>query len=199
MATGYRQEVFNVLLAQLLQERGVITAPEDVLKATAKRGRRAPDVIVNFQGLRTALEGEVSDQPDASSRALDSARRRVEEGIAHIGVAIVYPAALRRVAFDSLKSQLENSLLGMAVVTEAEETGFTEATIDSLSGALRRAFDQLVQEDVVVRAVAALEAGVNGFAGVVKDRPGTAIRLAEILGIRKLSAEKESRPEEESA
>jgi hypothetical protein len=28
MNTGYRQEVFNVLLAQLLQERGVIAAPE---------------------------------------------------------------------------------------------------------------------------------------------------------------------------
>jgi hypothetical protein len=27
MADGYRQEVLNVLLAQLLQERGVISAP----------------------------------------------------------------------------------------------------------------------------------------------------------------------------
>lgn len=190
MTKGYRQEVFNVLLAQLLQERGVITAPEEILRATPERGRRAPDVIVNFHGLRTAIEGEVDDQPGAEVRALESARGRVEEGIAHIGVALVYPARLRSVAFDDLKSQLEDAPLRMAVVTEAEETGFTEAGIESLAGILRRAFDQLVREDVVVQAVTALEAGVNGFAGVVKESPGIAVRLAEILGIRKLPGEK---------
>lgn len=199
MANGYRQEVFNVLLAQLLQERGVITAPEKVLRATPDKRRRAPDVIVSFHGLRTAIEGEVSDQPGADNRALQSARKRVEEGIAHIGVAIVYPARLRTMAFDDLKLQLEDSPLRMAVVTEAGETGFSEGDINSLAGALRRAFDQLVQEDVVVHAVAALQAGVDRFAGVLKDSPGTAIRLAEILGIRKLPADKSSKPEEESA
>lgn len=198
MVNGYRQEVFNVLLAQLLQERGVITAPEEVLRATPERRRRAPDIIVNFHGLRTAIEGEVDDQSDADNRALESARGRVEEGIAHISVAIVYPARLRSVAFDDLKSQLEDSPLRMAVVTEAEETGFTEASIDSLAGALRRAFDQLVQEDVVARAVAALEAGIEEFASVLSDSPGTAVRLAEILGIRELPAEDNSKPEDES-
>ena len=42
------------------------------------------------------MEGEVDDQPDAKKRALESAEKRVEEGIAHIGVAVIYPAFLRR-------------------------------------------------------------------------------------------------------
>jgi hypothetical protein len=32
MKVGYRQEVFNVVLAQILQERGVISVPEKVIK-----------------------------------------------------------------------------------------------------------------------------------------------------------------------
>lgn len=77
MQVGYRQEVFNVVLAQILQERGVISVPEKVIKAVlAKQGaRRMPDVMVNFMGLRTVIEGEVSDQPEAKRKALESARR----------------------------------------------------------------------------------------------------------------------------
>ncbi len=65
MTDSYRQEVFNVLLAQLLQERGVIAAPENILKAGPERRRKMPDVIVHYQGLRLIIEGEVSDQPGA--------------------------------------------------------------------------------------------------------------------------------------
>ena len=47
---GYRQEVFNVLLAQLLQERGVISAPESIVRSGPEQARRMPDVIVSFHG-----------------------------------------------------------------------------------------------------------------------------------------------------
>lgn len=80
---GYRQEVFNFVLAQILQERGVISVPEKVIKAILSKQeyRRMPDVMVNFMGLRTVIEGEVSDQPDAKNRALKSAAKQVEDGI----------------------------------------------------------------------------------------------------------------------
>ena len=35
METGFREEVFNVLLAQILEEHGVISAPERIIKAGA--------------------------------------------------------------------------------------------------------------------------------------------------------------------
>ncbi len=71
MADGYRQEVLNVLLAQLLQERGVISAPENIIYLGADHKRRMPDVtIVNFQGLRTVIEAEVGGLPDAQNKAL---------------------------------------------------------------------------------------------------------------------------------
>jgi len=56
-----RQEVLNVILAQLLQERGLVAAPEEILRQPTKE-RRLPDVIIDFQGLRLAIEAEFGAQ-----------------------------------------------------------------------------------------------------------------------------------------
>jgi len=191
---GYRQEVFNVLLAQLLQERGVISAPEKIIQAGGER--KMPDVIVSFNGLRTAIEGEVGGKPDAAERALASARRRVEDGIAHIGVAVVYAEELRRADFTQLKAQLAASPLDIAIVTESQDTGFARGNVDYLESALRHAFEHLVHEDVVARAVAHLDAGIDVFARAVSDKRGIMEKMADILGIRELPS-KPARPEED--
>jgi hypothetical protein len=94
------------LLAQLLYKRGVISAPENIVKSNLGQGRRMPDVIVSFNGLRTAIEGEVGDHADAHQLALASARQRVEEGIAHIGAAVVYPERLRKSDSAALREML---------------------------------------------------------------------------------------------
>lgn len=196
MGNSYRQEVFNVLLAQLLQERGVITAPENIIKLSLKGERRMPDVIVNFNGLRTAIEGEIS-QPDAEKRALDSARKRVDEGIAHIGIAIIYPKRLRKVEFGDLKSELANSDLQIAILTESEDTGFTTGDVNYLESILRHTFEQLIREDVVGAAVAAINEGIESFATVIVDNEGVVGRMAQVLGIQELP-KKEPESEEDS-
>ncbi|MEW5720679.1 MAG: hypothetical protein AB1817_18785 [Chloroflexota bacterium] len=192
---GYRQEVFNVLLAQLLQKRGVISAPENIVRANA--ARRMPDVIVSFNGLRTAIEGEVGDHADAQQLALESARKRVEEGIAHIGIAIVYPEHLRQVEFGALEAKLAQSELAIAIVTESGDTGFVPGNVDYLESALRRAFEQLLQEDVVKRAADVIDAGIDRFAGALADKTGVAERIADALGIRALPERNRNAEEDE--
>ncbi len=183
MTQRYRQEVFNILLAQLLNERGIVSAPESILKTPTGQGRRMPDVLVDFHGLRTAIEGEVGDRPDAGERALASARNRVEEGIAHIGVAVVYPARLREVEFPDLKGQLAVSGLETAIVTESGTPEFFRGDVAHLGDALRRAFTQLVQEDVVAQAVAALDAGVERLALTVVTKKGVISRIVKVLNM----------------
>lgn len=197
MNPGYRQEVFNVLLAQLLQERGIVAAPENVLRASPTSNRRMPDVMVSFQGLRTIIEGEVDDQPNAREKALASVSKRVEDGIAHIGIAVIYPAFLRGVIFTTLKNSLEACDLSIAVVTESERTHFVTGDVNYLENALRRAFEHLVQEDVVAKAVAALEAGIEKFARELSTRVGDVGRVAEALGIRELEDSKAPTGEDE--
>ncbi len=181
---GFRQEVFNVLLAQLLQERKIISAPEEILSSPA--GRKMPDVLVEYLGLRTVIEGEVADQANAAEKALASGSKRIEDGIAHIALAVVYPENLRTTPFSELKPTLENSRLQAAVITEAGASGYGETNVDGLADFLRRAFEQLVQEDVVGQAVAVLEEGIEKFAAAVAGSPGIVSRIAEAMGVREL-------------
>lgn len=180
---GYREEVFNVLLALLLHQRGVVTAPEQSLRQAVEGRRRVPDVLVSFQGLRTVIEGKVGDRPDAAEEVLQQARERVNKGIAHIGIGVLYPAYLRGLPFSNLMDALASSTFQIAVYSEAGETGWTEGSLDYLADLLRRTFDQLVREDVVAKAVQALNVGVSDFARAAFTSAATVQRAVQILGI----------------
>jgi hypothetical protein len=199
MKPGYRQEVFNVILAQILQERGVISVPEKVIKAVLSKQeqRRMPDVMVNFMGLRTVIEGEVNDQPGAKNRSLESAAKRVEDGIAHIGIAVIYPAFLRQLELNQLKIQMAKCQYEVAVVAESEfgERGFNSGDVNYLAEILRNTFDQLVKEDVVSQAVALIDAGIEQIASAVSHCPGFAPNAAQALGIRALPPKKKAKDE----
>lgn len=186
MPGGFRQEVFNVVLAQLLRERGVITAPENMLNVGVDRNRRMPDLLVNYQGLRTAIEGEVASAT-AQQKAVESAGNRVREGIAHIGVAIVYPQRLRHGDFAMLRTDLQHAELDIAIVTESGNSGFVKGDVNYLASALSNTFDQLVNEDVVAQAVAELDAGIERFAGIMRTKPGIMDRIGIALDIHELT------------
>ncbi|MGA8572033.1 MAG: hypothetical protein ACLP7A_16205 [Desulfobaccales bacterium] len=198
METSSREEVFNVILAQILEEHGVISAPERIIKARPGVARKMPDVLVYFRGLRLIIEGKVDDTHNAEESALNSARQRVEEGLAHIGVAVVYPALLRKLEKPSqLKKGLENSELRVAIFNESGETGFSSANIKQLTNMLYQTFDQLVQEDVVSRATAILDEAVEKLAPVLAAIPDFPSEAAKILGIRALPSRKKRHKEEE--
>lgn len=192
MSADYRQEVFNVILAQILQERGFVSVPEGIIK-TFERQRRMPDVMVDFLGLRLMIEGEVSDQTGAEERALASARQRVEEGLAHLGVAVIYPAFLRKVNFEQLQSEIKECQLKVAVITESVESGYSLGNVDHLADVLGKTYEQLVKEDIVADAVALIDAAVEKAAAVVRHSPGFPEMAAKILGIRALPQKKKSR------
>ncbi len=163
MIDSRRQEVLDVTLAQVLNRRGIVAAPESVVYADSRR--RLPDVLVEYRGLRLMIEGEVDDQPNAEEKAFHAARRRLEEGLAHIGIAVVYPASLRDVPFERLFASLEVTRFTFAVLTESQANpAFVKGKFDDLTDALERAYDHLLHEDVVAEAVAVIDAVVEQFA-----------------------------------
>ncbi|MCH7697626.1 MAG: hypothetical protein IH865_01620 [Chloroflexi bacterium] len=178
----HREEVLNVLLAQLLHERGIASAPEQILQTTARQ-RRMPDVIVTFHGLRTVVEGKVDDHPGAAKEVRANAAQRVEEGVSHLAVALLYPKELRKTPFKDLKRGLEVAPLRIAVFSESGDTGWVEGNLEHLSQLLRRTYEQLVEEDVVARAVEVLSQAVEGFARAVLPEPGSVERAAQALGM----------------
>ncbi len=169
-----------------------------------------PDVLVDFQGLRVAIEGEF-DSPQADRKATKSALSRVEEGIAHMGVALVYPAPLRVTEgnIDELKRSLATTGLQFAIITETEASqktlplpfveasreevfSFVRGDINALADALRRSYDSLVKEEVLETAVGLLEQGIERFVSSLLRQPASTTRFASALGIRDLP--KSSKP-----
>jgi hypothetical protein len=193
-----RQEVLNVLLAQLLQERGLIAAPEQILRMP-EGARQLPDVLVDFRGLRLAIEAETG--MTRRNAAFQKAVSRVESGIAHIGVAVVYAPDIPRVAFDTMKALLEKSPLGYAVITESFVTGqqhfpfaaaepyFNTGTVNDLCDAVRRSYEELARDETLDRAVEIIEAAVERFLVALQIQPATIERMAETLNIGDLTGE----------
>lgn len=85
-----RQEVLNTELARLLCQQGLVALPEQRLKQG-----KMPDLLLPFRGFYLVIEAEVDDQLQAQDRAWRKAVERVEQGLAHLALALVYPAALR--------------------------------------------------------------------------------------------------------
>jgi hypothetical protein len=93
MSARQREEVLNVTLASLIAARGVPASPETITQ------KKMPDVIATFRGLRCAIEGKTGDVTNAQGVVSADARRRVEQGIAHLAIGVVYPKELRSTEF----------------------------------------------------------------------------------------------------
>lgn len=177
--------MLNVTLARLLDRRAVVSTPENILQ---QKERRMPDVLVSFQGLRAVIEGKVNDTPKAEEAALKAAKQRVEEGIAHIGMAVVYPRELRDSKnLTSLEKAMDKSQYRVAVTSESHTTPYTSGDINYIVDVLRRVFEELVKDETLTRAVEVISEGLKDFSNVVLPNPIVVQRLSDALGIHETS------------
>lgn len=173
-----REEVLNVTLAGCLAARGVAADPEVII-----RGRRMPDVIVVFRGLRCVIEGKISDVSNAHGLVAEDARRRVESGIAHFAIGAVYPEHLRTIPFAALAQHLNETDLDFFVHTENGAGDWRSGGIDALLAELKRSHETVVRDDVVVRSVDKLSFGMAAFSDYAFSYPAVCDRLIGVLGI----------------
>jgi hypothetical protein len=179
MAERHREEVLNTVLATCLGRRGVEADPETILR----NGRSRPDVIAVFRGLRCAIEGKVADTPQAKALVLSDAQGRIEQGIAHIAIAVVYPAPIRVADFAELSEVLGATALEFAVLTEAGEGAWHSGGLNDILAELRRAHDVIVRDDVLQQAVDTLSIGLTEVANALVNNKGACDRLIKVLGI----------------
>jgi len=181
---GFREEVLNVILAELLEQRGLVSVPERMRRVRSRRKRRSPDItIVDFWGIRVIIEGRVTDGPSVERNLSNDAKRRIEEGLCPICIAVLYPNFLRYVEWVQLKETLANAKLRIRVFTEAEEGDWFEGTVDDLSEILRRTYQTLISEDVINRAVEKLDEAISVATEGFLEAKATPSRIRKILGI----------------
>lgn len=180
-----REEVLNVTLAGLLKGRGLLSVPESILGAAAGRGRKLPDItLADLWGVRVVIEGRNFTSSAAKRSLFNDAKKRVEEGISPICLAVLYPPELREVDADSnLAAAIEDSTLTVRVISESSEGEWAETNVDGLTEILRRSYELLVNEDVVASSVGSLEAAIEAASAHIAAVKAAPARLRKLLGI----------------
>jgi hypothetical protein len=179
MTPRHREEVLNTMLASRMAMRGMDADPETILA----RGRIKPDVMVRLRGLRCAIEGKVADVADAENIVRGDARNRLDQGIAHLAVAVVYPKHLRTATISRLPNELDDAQFRFLVLTDGGDGSWHRGGIDEILNELRRAHDIVVRDDVLQYAVDTLNLGLAMVANALFSCGTTCDRLIDLLGV----------------
>lgn len=175
-----REEAVNTCFADLLLDLGIAAEAETI----QRKGRSRPDVLFSLGGLRVIIEGKFADLPNAKEIVQQDAQSRLNCGLCHIAIAVVYPEALRSANQSDLRWQLTAARLPVLVLSEFEETGWSEATPQEILEIVRRVHEALIRDDVVARAAEKLSERIKSIAEMWLADAATCERLASYLEIR---------------
>jgi hypothetical protein len=184
VAERHREEVLNTVLATCLGKRGVDADPETILR----KGRVRPDVMAIMRGLRCAIEGKVGDTTNAEAAVLGDVKKRLDQGVAHLAIGVVYPTELRTTAFRDLPRLLSAAKIKFCVLTDADQADVVKAiwhegAINEILAELHRAHDVIVRDDVLQNAVDILNIGLAEVSHALMGNKGACDRLIKVLGV----------------
>lgn len=182
---NFREEVLNVVLAELLEQRGMLSVPETIRKSIARKTRDLPDILVgDLLGIRIVIEGRFNNGRSSRESLLKDSRERVENGISPVCLAVLYPPELRAAdSLPKLRKNIEKATLGVRVISENSDGDWADGTVDDIVDALRRSYELLVSEDVVVSSVAEIEDAIEVASDVFVHTPALTERFRHALGI----------------
>ncbi len=174
-----------MVLADLLSQRGLLSIPETIKQSVKGTGHTLPDVtIADLWGVRVLLEGRIADKGGVQESLLRDAKKRVEQGVCPICLAVLYPPKLRSIqSLSSLTEQLNKTELLIRAVSQNDDGQWIHANLDGLTEQLRRTYELLVSEDVLIVAAAGLERAIDSASRTIAASKAVPKRLQEILGI----------------
>jgi hypothetical protein len=182
---NFREEVLNVVLAELLEQRGMLSVPETIRKSIVKKTRNLPDILVgDLLGIRIVIEGRFDSSKQARDSLLKDARGRVEDGISPVCLAVLYPSELRSAeSVPKLRHNIAEATLGIRVISESGDGNWAAGNVDDIADALRRSYELLVTEDVVTQSVGEIEDAIEAASDVFVHSGTLTERLRKGLGI----------------
>jgi len=193
---GFREENLNVVLAELLCERGLNALGEVILK---KSGRRTePDVLLLLNGVRIVIEGKKSGMWD---QLVSKCVERVDNNVCDLCVMVEYPdiraekltltqsdikQILLRSSFDiGFISYLDRVTLGKP---PPQPEKYQNVNFDDLITYLMAAYNRVVREDIVEPVVRKMDEVLSEFASKTASLVDLE-RLKEALELREKEGE----------
>lgn len=183
--SGFREEVVNVKLAELLEERDVVSLPEQVISDLVENNRMPDIMTANLLGVRVVIEGRIGRSQTVRRSLVEDCEKRVAEGIAPMAVAVAYPERINHsTSLSGLEDNIRNAEFGMNVITESGAGGWTTGDLHDLADYLRSGYGDLVEESVVEDAVDTIDESIDGFVhqlSSIQGLSGTEERLKDVV------------------
>jgi len=182
---GFREEVVNVKLAELLEDRDVVSLPEQVISDLVENNRMPDIMTANLLGIRVVIEGRIGQSAGTQQSLVDDCRERVAEGIAPMAVAVAYPEGINQAtSLGGLEQNLRDAEFQINVITEEGAGDWSSGDVEDLGGYLRSGYGDLVQENVVEEAVETIDGSIDRFVNQLSSSEGlsgTEERLKDVV------------------
>lgn len=182
-AARHREEVLNVLLAELLTTYGLDATPESVQRTAGAKAVALPDVLVRYRGMRLVLEGKYADSPRAEQVVARQAQDRIDAGVAQFALAVEYPSELRTVGFTRLRASLGSTNLRFSVFSEIGPGRWRDGGLADVLDEVRRVHESMCEGDVVQRAAESIKGYLDGVARLFQENPAICEEMADVLGV----------------
>jgi len=189
-----REESFNVILAELLTERGLRALGEVILRK--RRRRPEPDVLIELNGVRIVIEGK---KPGMWESLVKQCEKRLDDNVCDLCVMVEYAD----VKLDTLMpSQLDvkNALLrgkfNVGFLSYVDRVGldkwlgitrklekYAGVSFNDLLTYLMSAYSRVVKEDIIGPVIERMSEVLDEFAERVSTEVNVE-RLKEVLELK---------------
>ncbi|MEM0172591.1 hypothetical protein [Thermofilum sp.] len=171
----------NVRLASVLSESFGLDC-----RAERVSHRARPDIRCYYNGFRVVIEASYS-QSDAEA----DARRRIEDGLADIAIALHYPEKYMDVPENELKNRLQESAFNAMIIVPSEIKNleeyilgktrvakliggwFTNIKLGDLADIIKHSMSYLMEEAEVKQEVERVKMTISGFTKTASSLPGS--------------------------
>lgn len=173
---SFREENLNVMLAELLSERGLKALGEVILR---KRGKRPePDVLVELNGVRIVIEGKKLGMWNV---LVEQCQQRLDNNVCDLCVMVEY-VDVKVKELVPTQSDIKDSLLKgrfnigflsyidragldrwMATAPKPEQ--YQDVGFDDLLTYLMSAYSRVVREDIIAPVIKRMNEVLGEFAG----------------------------------
>ena len=189
-----REENLNVVLAELLTERGLKALGEVVLRK--RGGRPEPDVLIELNGVRIVIEGK---KPGMSDALVEQCKDRLDSNVCDLCVMVEYAdIKLRKLVPDQLdvKDALLRGKFNIGFMSYVDRAGldrwtgvapkperYVDVGFDELLTYLMSAYSRVVREDIIGPVIKRMNEVLDEFAIKVSTTINVE-RLREVLELK---------------
>ena len=199
---GLREENLNVVLAGLLEEKGLRALGEVILR---KGGRKQePDVLILLNGVRIVIEGK---KPGKWDELVQQFQDRLDSNVCDLCVMVEYVSIgtgnllltqsdVKRALLDGrfnigFLSYIDRASLAKWLGVPSKPEQYTDVGFDDLLTYLMSTYSRVVREDIVEPAVKRMDEVLGEFATSLSTEVNVS-RLKEVLEIGEKEGEEDA-------